>query len=150
MFELFVRKGLLALFRAICFQRTTALVYCYRFANNCCPCLPLYVCKGVRTSLPAICSQRTAVLAYLFQLQRTAVLILFTTNCGPCLLLFILLFIHKRQRSFVFCYSFTKTTGPCLPVSFAKDCCPYFPFCLQKDRGPCLVLFILQRTLSLS
>ena len=99
------------------------------------PCFQLFVCKGLLPLFSAVGLRITAALAIIC-LQRTATLI--------C------------------CYSFTKDCSPCLPVSFSKDCCPYFCFCLQrivvlifcylfaKDCCPCLMLFICKGLRSLS
>ena len=152
MFSAFCLQRTTALFRAICLQRTIALVFCYRFANNCCPFLPLYVCKGLRTSLPAICPQRTPVLAYLFQLQRTAVLISasvckelwslpsaihFAVHLQQTVVFCFLLFIHKGLRS--------------LFTSFVcKGLLSLFPFLYKRTVVLVLCYFICKGLLSLS
>ena len=101
-----------SLFSAFCLQRTTVLVSCYLFANDCCLCLQL-------------CSQRTVALISCYSLAK---------DCGPCLpvsickglLSLFLRFVDKGLRSLFsaihlqrtavldLCYSFTKKCGPCL------------------------------------
>ena len=123
---------------SFCLQRTTALVSCYLFANNCCRCLPLYVRKGLRPLFSVICSQRTAVyhcylqrihvLVPTFCLEKTMVLLFsykIAKNYGPCLLLF----IHERLKSLSTAFLGLQFL---FRVLFAKDCCPCFPLLLQR------------------
>ena len=44
-----VYKRTASLSCAIHLQRTAALVLCYPFAKDCCPCLEQFICKGLRS-----------------------------------------------------------------------------------------------------
>ena len=100
-------KRLLFLF-VLCLQRAAestkdcVLVFCYSSAKDCIlvfcyssakdsggPCLLPFICKGLRSLSFAIRLQRTAVLVFCY---------LSAKDCGPCLLLFICLFIYYSSR----------------------------------------------------
>ena len=127
-FLLFVCKGLLTLFPAICLQITAALFYRYMFVKDC----ALTSCY----SLAEDCGLVSA-----FRLQRTGVLgfcYSFAKDCGPCLLLF----ICKELRSL----SSLFRTGVLVIYLFANDCCSCFPLYVSKGFLPLFSTFRLQRT----
>ena len=141
MFKLFVCKGLLSLFYATSLQRTAALVFCYWFANNCCPCLPLYVCEGPRPHLQLFVHSCSPCLPvsfakdccpyFCFCLQRIMVLIicylfvkdasLISAICSQRTASLFTCFICKGLL-FLFPLLFTKDRDLVFCHSFAKDC----------------------------
>ena len=120
----------------ICLQRTAALIYCYSFTEDFSPCLPV---SFANDSYPFLCFslQRIVVLVFCYSSAKKLRSLITPVHSQKTAVLSFLLYVHKGLR-------------PCLPVSFAKDCCPYFPFCLRRTAVLVLCLFIYKGLLSLS
>ena len=120
-FQLFVCKGLLALFSAIGLRITAALAYHYMFAKDCGPHFLLFVHKGLRPSLPASI-EKDCCPYFCFCLQRIVVLVFCYSFCfsftKDCDLLFSA--IHS-QRTAVLVYLFRlQRTAVLISLLFTK------------------------------
>ena len=157
-FQLFVCKGLLLLFPAICLQRTIALVSCYLFANNCCchmfakdcgPYVLLFTHKRLRFMFTRFICKEIAVLVCAFLAK----------GCSPYFcaitlqkLITVLVFAIHLQRTMVlvFCCSSAKDYGPCLLLFIYKGLQSLsFAIHLQRTVSSSLAIH-LQRTVALS
>ena len=143
--QIFVCKGLLALFHAIRLQRTIALVFCYWFANSCCPFLPLYVCKGLRILISCYSFTKDCGPCFLFHLKRTAVLTSASVYKGSWSLssaihLQRMFSAIRSQRIAVLVYLFQLQRTAAVLVSPS----------VYKRLQPCLVLFVCKGPWSLS